>query len=225
MDGDGAGVVEGRVSQTASISWSREKTWPGMGSEVGEQVELALGQRELLAVERDRPHRGVDPQRPDLDRRRRLLGRRRDPAQHRVDPRHQFLGREGLDHVVVGAAAQADEPIGLLAARGQQDHRRPACPAVRAAAASPRSHRCRGSITSSTIRSGLCCSAACSAAGPSAAVEGLVSCPLEVAGDDLDDRRLVVDDEHGAMRGLAIGSRPAMCPRPSEAEEAAELGG
>ena len=40
-------------------------------------------------------------------------------------------GRERLDDVVVGAELQADDPVGLLALRGQQDHRAAAVAAAR----------------------------------------------------------------------------------------------
>ena len=69
-----------------------------MGGEEGEQVELALGQRDLLAVEEDPARRRLDPQRPELDRRRALARRdgRSDPPQHRFDSRDQLLGENGL---------------------------------------------------------------------------------------------------------------------------------
>ena len=171
VDGDGAGVVEeGEVPDRLHQLVAREDL-AGVSGEVGEQVELALGQRDLLAVEGDRPHRGLDPQRPDLDRRRRLLRPcgRRDPAQHRVDAGDQLGGREGLDHVVVGAAAQADEAVGLLAARGEQDHRRPAGRAARAAAPSPRSRRSRAASRRARPGRAVLASASRSASGPSAA--------------------------------------------------------
>jgi len=65
-----------------------------MSGEVGEQVELALGQRNLFSVERGPPRRRLHPQRPVLDRRCPfvLVGGRRDPAHHRLDPGDQ-LGR------------------------------------------------------------------------------------------------------------------------------------
>ena len=125
VDGDGAGVVEEGVVPDGFHQLVARVDLAGMGGEVGEQVELALGQRELLAVEETRRIAGSIRSGPTLDRRRRLLGRRRDPAQHRVDPGDQFGRREGLDDVVVGAVAQADQAVGLLAAGGQQDHRDP----------------------------------------------------------------------------------------------------
>ena len=69
VDGDGAGVVEGGVIPDGIHQLVARKDLAGVGCEVSEQVELTLGQRDLLAVKSDRSHRRVNPQRPDLDRR------------------------------------------------------------------------------------------------------------------------------------------------------------
>ncbi len=45
------------------------------------------------------------------------------PPQLRLQPRHQFLQRERLHQVVVGAAAQAMNPVVQAAARGQDQNR------------------------------------------------------------------------------------------------------
>ena len=45
-------------------------------------------------------------------------------AQHRSHPRHELLRAERLHQVVVGAELQADDPVGLLAPRGEHDDRR-----------------------------------------------------------------------------------------------------
>ena len=46
-----------------------------------------------------------------------------DAPQHGVHARDELGGGEGLDDVVVGPEAEADDAVGLLAAGGQQDHR------------------------------------------------------------------------------------------------------
>jgi hypothetical protein len=46
------------------------------------------------------------------------------PAQQGAQARHQHPGIAGLGHIVVGAQLQADHRIGVLAARGQHQHRR-----------------------------------------------------------------------------------------------------
>ena len=63
------------------------------------------------------------------------------PAQHRVDPQHQLARAERLGDVVVGADLEPDDPVGLLAERGQHDDRHVA--AARAAGGRPRGRRCR----------------------------------------------------------------------------------
>jgi hypothetical protein len=44
------------------MSWSRENAWPGMAGEEQQEVELALGERDLLAVARDAVAGDVDVQ-------------------------------------------------------------------------------------------------------------------------------------------------------------------
>ena len=46
--------------------------------------------------------------------------------QERAHARHQLLGAERLDHVVVGADLQADDAVGLVAARGEHHDRQAA---------------------------------------------------------------------------------------------------
>ena len=52
--------------------------------------------------------------------------------QQRVDTRHEFRRRERLDHIIVGANAQAAHAFALLAARRQHDHRQVARVVARA---------------------------------------------------------------------------------------------
>jgi len=68
---------------------------------VGERVELALGQRELLAVEEDPARRRLHPQLAVLDwwHLLVLLGWRRDRPHHRLDPGDQLGRGEGLAFV------------------------------------------------------------------------------------------------------------------------------
>ncbi len=44
-------------------------------------------------------------------------------SQHRADARQQLARVEGFRHVIVGAELQADDPVGLLAHRGQHHDR------------------------------------------------------------------------------------------------------
>jgi hypothetical protein len=43
-------------------------------------------------------------------------------AEHGAHTRREFAGRERLGDVVIGSEFEADDPIGLLAARCQHDH-------------------------------------------------------------------------------------------------------
>ena len=51
------------------------------------------------------------------------LGRAAGAAQHGIDARQQFARREGLGHVVVGAAIEACDLVALGGARGEHDDR------------------------------------------------------------------------------------------------------
>jgi hypothetical protein len=49
---------------------------------------------------------------------------RRHAAQNDADARHQFARRERLRHIVIGADLQAHHAVDLIAAGGQENHRR-----------------------------------------------------------------------------------------------------
>ena len=89
------------------------------------------------------------------------------PAQERLDARHQLARAEGLGQVVVGTDGEADDPVDLLAPRGEHQHvgvgERADLPAR------PRRRRGPGSITSRTTTSGEEVRARSSPGGPSVA--------------------------------------------------------
>ena len=94
--------------------------------------------------------------------------------------------------------AEPDQAVVLLAARGQQDHRNPLAgalvqPAHHLDPVQPRQHQVEDDEVG-TVELGLT-----QRLRPVLRLEGLEAGPLEIAGDDLDDRRLVVDDEDGAV--------------------------
>jgi hypothetical protein len=133
-------------------------------------------------------------------------------AQDRVDAGDELGGREGLDDVVVGAEAQPVDAVGLLPLGGQQDDRHP-----RAAAVAQRTHDLQPvdagqhQVEHDEVRvpvGGVRERGVAVGRDPR-----LVAGALEVAGDDLGDRRLVVDDEHAPAalvahaRMIAAGDR------------------
>lgn len=81
-------------------------------SQSGEQCEFARGQGQGLTVVCHRHRRKVDRERPDgydLVAQHRAVGA--EPAQHGIDPRHQFARGEGLGEIIVGAHFQAQNPV------------------------------------------------------------------------------------------------------------------
>ena len=66
---------------------------------------------------------------PAIDRERadgaggKILGPRQRSARHRADAGEQLAEAERLDHVVVRAELEADDPVDLVATRGHHDDR------------------------------------------------------------------------------------------------------
>ena len=120
--------------------------------------------------------------------------RRRRPAQHGADARGELARRERLRHVVVGAELEADDPVGLLAARGQQDHgqvrARPDPAAEREPVGAGQHHVEHDEVRRIALEQ-------LARAVAVRRLERPVALALEVADDDLAHDRLVVDDEDG----------------------------
>ena len=108
-------------SQTSSMIASRRTTSPAFAINMCEQVELLRGELDALAVLRDRPRGGSSRSGP-ISIGPAARGGAASPHD-RAHARDQLAGRERLDHVVVGAELEADDPIDLLAARGEHDDR------------------------------------------------------------------------------------------------------
>ena len=125
VDGDRRGVGVERVLPDASISWLRENTWPGWRARNSSTSNSRWVSCDLLAVERTRCRAAGSIFRSPISIGASCAGDVVDAPQHRVDPRDELGRRERLDDVVVGAEPQADHAVGLLALRGQQDHRDP----------------------------------------------------------------------------------------------------
>ena len=122
------------------------------------------------------------------------MPRRRRAAKKVAHANCELAWRERLGHVVVGSELEADDPIGLFAERGEEDHRRVGAspdPATELEPVDPGKHHVeddeRGRFRLEDPLRLL-------------AVAGLqraVAVAAEVARDDVAHRRLVVDNENG----------------------------
>ena len=92
----------------------------GVPDQLGEQVELLARERELVAVQEGPARAQLDPERADHDVRRRG---RLHAAQDGPHPRDHLRPAERLDHVVVGAELEPDDPLELRPARREHDDR------------------------------------------------------------------------------------------------------
>src|SRR6266516_5000118 len=94
-----------------------------MASEEQEQVELARGQLERATTFAHFVRRGVDL---DVTGAEALLWHpvcRGAAAQHGAHARDELPRRERLRHIIVGTELEPDDPVRLLTAGGQHDHR------------------------------------------------------------------------------------------------------
>ena len=88
--------------------------------EVGQQVELAGAELQRLPVELSGAPTRIKPQ--STDGQLGVGGAGRRTAQDCADPRVEGVGREGLDHVVVGAGVQCpDDLLVVVAGSGDDD--------------------------------------------------------------------------------------------------------
>src|SRR5437588_8674277 len=124
VDVDGTGTAVRRVPPDRG-----EQLLPGVDparpvQQVGEQVELGRGERDRCAAGGD----GA-PLRVQLDRDGPAyplpFGRATGAAQYRLDPGPQLPRAERLGEVVVGTLFQAQDPVDLVVAGGQEQYRRP----------------------------------------------------------------------------------------------------
>ena len=93
-----------------------------MAGQEPEELELPRGEAQRLPLLGHDARGGVDLEavegEPLL-----LRARRLGAPQHGADAGRELARRERLRHVVVGAELEPDDPVGLLASRGEHDHR------------------------------------------------------------------------------------------------------
>src|SRR4051794_18803229 len=167
----------------------------GVAREEEQEIELALRERDLLAGDQHAASGGIDVELTDAQRRLGAAGFRFVAPQDGVDAGNELGGREGLDHVVIGAEPQAVDAIGLTALGGQKDDRH-----ARTAGRAQMTH----DLEPTDARQHEIEHDEVGMPGRGAGERGVaVACgarvvvgALEVARDDLGDRRLVVDDEN-----------------------------
>ena len=133
--------------------------------------------------------------------------------QDRADARDELLGAERLDDVVVGAELQAGDPVGLVAARGEDDDR----DASSRAGARGRRRGRRPSAGRGPGRSRPAGARGRARARPRRrrAVRTAKPGVLEVVADEGGDLGLVLDDEDGAHGAPETATTPGEDTRPA----------
>jgi hypothetical protein len=172
-----------------------------------EQVELARSQPEWLAAPGHLSARGVDHEPVEGQP---LVGHQLElsAAEHCANPSSELARRERLGHVVVGPELEPDDPVGLLAAGRQHDHRQARArtdPPAQLEAVCPRKHEIEDDEVGRLALDQL--AGAISVRG----LERREAVALEVPDHDLADRRLVVDNEnlrHGRKSERSSVKRP-----------------
>src|SRR6056297_3175768 len=123
---DGAFRAQETLAPDAVEELGAREHAPGVGGEVGDQLELAAGELHFAPVARDAPpfdvhdqsaHRGTAPG--------------RHATQQRPEPGDELGRAERLDQVVVGARLEPADAVHLAGAGGQHQHRQPCVLGVR----------------------------------------------------------------------------------------------
>ena len=92
-----------------------------------QQLELGGGELDLRRVDRHPVGAPVERDRPGRDQTAGGDRRRRQPAQHRSDAEDEFLRRERLREIVIGAEREALDAVRLPLARREQDDAQVLC--------------------------------------------------------------------------------------------------
>src|SRR3989475_2176870 len=175
---------------------------PGGAQEERQQVELRTGERQLVVVDGRLAGAGVERKGAGADGlvlRLRGAGR---PPQHGPHPRRDLAGREGLEHVVVGADLQSHHLVRLLVAAGEDDYRHVAGLAQRAEELEP------VSVGEDQVEDDQVGGDGLAARLPERGGLGHVEAvPAQREREALADGGFVVDEEDGAHRGRIMEGR------------------
>ena len=173
----------------------RDIARPGALGEEAQQVELLGGELDD-ACRRRAPRGGRRRSSPGPACTTSGGGRAVDPAQHRLDPRHELGRRERLREVVVGAELEPEDPVDLAVARGEEDDRAPAT------SGGCRLHTSRPSMsgrpTSRTTRRGRWSANGLEPAVARGGLQDPEALSFQVHADEVGDVGLVVDDDDRA---------------------------
>ena len=197
-------------------SCSRVNATPGSATSDDQEVVLGPRQRDGGVVPPDLPGRAVDVEVEEADGFVSPLGGRRvggtRSPEHGTDTRHELARLERLRHVVVGADLEAGDAVDQVVARGQHHHRRGAARGPELAQDLEPGSTWKHHVEDDQVR----CQRQRSSQGTLAVGLGrdVVALAGEVRADDLEDVRLVVDDED-AGHGRQHRRRPDVIVRPS----------
>ena len=158
-----------------------------------EEVELRSGEVDVLAAKSDCASLEVDGEIADDEFTRGGDLAESRPSQHRADSRNEFARGERFDEVVVGSRAESDDLVDLLIAGGEDHDVRVGeltdlatdLDSVDPGEHEVEKHQCRLVLARSFDR-----------CRPVEGLDDLKALAFEVAGDNPDQRSLVVDDEH-----------------------------
>src|SRR6266545_2936100 len=179
----------------------------GPAHQVSQQVELGRSERHRFVtgqheppyrVERDR----ADPAYPVA------LRRALRATQHGLDPGDQLARAERLGHVVVGAELQAEDPVDLVVAGGEEQYRCPIAGLAQPPADLGAVHAGQRDVQDAGDRAHL------PGRGQTRGTVMLDVHPETLAGqvhpDQVGDGSLVLDDEHQTLAGRLVSHLPIM---------------
>ena len=190
--------------QTRPISWSRENTCRGFDARKKRRSNSFAVSRSSEPSRSTSRVRGSIVSPSNASR----VGRRprgRGAPENRLHAHRELAGRERLRDVVVCAELEPHDPVGLVAAGGEHDHRQVAAradPAAEREAVGARQHH----VEDDELRLAPLDQLARRVAV--AGDERLEPVPAQIPDDDVADDRLVVDHEDGGHGRIVAHGRP-----------------